>query len=71
VKKGDVVVIANGVRIESMQGYLQARQIRKDSLELTILRGNRVLEFTVSLLAAQTDGLAPQPIAKHAPRDVT
>jgi S1-C subfamily serine protease len=47
VKKGDLVVLANGQRIENMDQYVAARALRTDKLELTVLRGRRMLEMTV------------------------
>jgi S1-C subfamily serine protease len=49
VKKGDVVLLANGQRVENMQQYVVARALRTDLLELTVLRGNRMLDFVVEL----------------------
>jgi len=46
---GDVVVLANGQRIESMAQYVAARGLRTDQLELTVLRGPRMLDFRIVL----------------------
>ena len=43
VKKGDVVVLANGQRVETMDQYVAARALRTDKLELTVLRGRSML----------------------------
>ena len=47
VKKGDVVVLANGQRVENMDQYVAARSLRTDKLEITVLRGPRMLELIV------------------------
>jgi S1-C subfamily serine protease len=47
VKKGDVVVLANGQRVENMDQYVAARGLRTDRLEITVLRGPRMLEMIV------------------------
>ena len=47
VRKGDVVVLANGQRVQNMDQYIEARAARKDKLELTVLRGHRMLELVV------------------------
>jgi predicted metalloprotease with PDZ domain len=47
VKQGDIVVIANGHRIDSVGAYVDAREIHRDRLELTVQRGNRVIDFVI------------------------
>jgi hypothetical protein len=59
VKQGDVVLLANGHRIENMQQYVVARALRSDLLELTVLRGNRMLDFVVELTQSPKDQQAP------------
>lgn len=59
VKPGDVVVFANGQRIENMQQYVVARALRSDLLELTVLRGNRMIDFVVELTQSPKDQLPP------------
>lgn len=59
VKPGDVVLLANGQRVENMQQYVVARALRTDLLELTVLRGNRMLEFVVELTQSPKDQLPP------------
>jgi S1-C subfamily serine protease len=49
VLKGDIVVLANGQRIQTMPEYVAARGLRKDLLELTVLRGPRMLDFRIPL----------------------
>lgn len=49
VRAGDVLLIANGMRIDSLDSYVEARGLRKDALELTLLRGNTMLEITLDL----------------------
>lgn len=58
VQKGDVVVLANGQRIENMDQYVSARAQRTDLLELTVLRGSRMLELVVHF-TSPSDLLAP------------
>jgi hypothetical protein len=59
VKQGDVVLLANGHRIENMQQYVVARATRSDLLQLTVLRGNRMLDFVVELTASPKDQQPP------------
>jgi hypothetical protein len=59
VKQGDVVLFANGQRIENMAQYVSARGMRSDLLELTVLRGNRMIEFVVALTQSPKDQLPP------------
>jgi predicted metalloprotease with PDZ domain len=47
IKQGDIVVIANGQRIDSVNAYLEARELHRDRLELTIQRGRRVIDFVL------------------------
>jgi hypothetical protein len=54
-----VVLLANGHRIENMQQYVVARSLRTDLLELTIMRGNRMLDFVVELTQSPKDQLPP------------
>jgi S1-C subfamily serine protease len=59
VKPGDVVLLANGNRVENMQQYVVARALRTDLLELTVLRGNRMIDFTVELTQSPQDQMPP------------
>jgi S1-C subfamily serine protease len=54
VKQGDVVILANGQRIETMSQYVAARKMRTDRLELTVLRGPRMIDFQIELAAPPT-----------------
>ena len=65
VKQGDVVLIANGQRVENMQQYVVARALRSDLLELTVLRGNRMFDFVVELTQSPKDQLPPSAWAEH------
>lgn len=47
VKTGDRVLIANGQRVESLDAYVSARAIYKDRLELTLLRGQDILDMVL------------------------
>jgi hypothetical protein len=42
-----------------MTQYVSARSLRTDLLELTVLRGNRMIEFTVALTPSPKDQLPP------------
>src|SRR5262245_32332102 len=53
VKAGDVLLFANGMRIDSMDAYLDARGRDAARLELTVQRGNRILDFSLDLTKAQ------------------
>ena len=64
VKQGDVVLFANGERIENMQQYIMARARRTDLLELTVLRGNRMIEFVVALTQSPKDQLPPAALSE-------
>ena len=55
VKAGDVLLFANGVRIDSMDAYLDARNRDEARLELTVQRGNRILDFSLDLGAVPPD----------------
>lgn len=47
VKAGDVVLAANGVRVDSLDAYMDARSVYTDRVELTVQRGNEILEFVL------------------------
>jgi predicted metalloprotease with PDZ domain len=49
VKVGDTILIANGLRIDSVLAYAKARGIRRDRLDLTVQRGQRILDFEIQL----------------------
>lgn len=49
VQMGDAVIFANGFRIQTMGQYVSARATRSDALELTVLRGNRMIDFHIPL----------------------
>jgi hypothetical protein len=42
-----------------MRQYVVARSLRTDKLELTILRGNRMIDFVVELTQSAKDQLPP------------
>jgi putative serine protease PepD len=65
VKQGDVVLLANGQRVENMQQYVVARAMRSDLLELTVLRGNRMLDFVVALTQSPKDQMPPSILTEH------
>jgi S1-C subfamily serine protease len=47
VKIGDRVLIANGQRVESLDSYVVARGIHTDRLELTLQRGQDILDMVL------------------------
>ena len=60
VKAGDVLLFANGMRIDSMDAYLHARGQNAARLELTVQRGNRILDFSLDLVSAVAEREAAQ-----------
>jgi S1-C subfamily serine protease len=54
VRRGDVVLIANGQRVETLMEYVQARNLLTDRLELTLQRGLEILDMV--LVFDQPDG---------------
>ena len=62
VKAGDVLLFANGLRIDSMDAYLDARGRDADRLELTVQRGNAIIDFSLDLTnAREATGLVQAP----------
>ena len=55
VKAGDILLFANGVRIDSMDAYLDARNKDADRLDLTVQRGNAILDFSLDLTSARQE----------------
>jgi S1-C subfamily serine protease len=47
VRIGDRVLIANGRRISSFSDYVNARGLYGDRLELTLARGNQIIDTVV------------------------
>ena len=47
VKKGDRVLIANGRKIQTLMEYVQARSVYADRLELTLQRGQEILDMVL------------------------
>lgn len=47
VRVGDRILIANGIRIDTMESYVEARQVKEGSLDLTIQRGNQILDVSM------------------------
>ena len=58
VKVGDRVLIANGMRVSTYTDYVNARNIYNDRLELTLRRGNQIIDTVV--VFKRPDG-APAP----------
>ena len=58
VKLGDRVLIANGQRVESLDSYAAARKIYSDRVELTLQRGQVVLDM-VLVFDRPDDGAEP------------
>jgi S1-C subfamily serine protease len=61
VKTGDRVLIANGQRIDSLDGYIAARAVYSDRLEITVQRGNEILDMV--LVFDRPDGSATESAA--------
>ena len=61
VQCGDRVLIANGQRIETLMEYVHARNVYSDRLELTLLRGQQVLDMV--LVFDRPDGVSGPPTA--------
>jgi S1-C subfamily serine protease len=61
VRCGDRVLIANGMRIDSLMGYVHARSVYADKLELTLQRGQQLLDMV--LVFDRPDGLSESNIA--------
>ena len=55
VKAGDILLFANGLRIDSMDAYIDARGRDADRLELTVQRGNAILDFSLDLTTARQE----------------
>jgi predicted metalloprotease with PDZ domain len=59
VKVGDHVLFANGVRVSSYSDYVNARSIYNDRLELTLRRGNQIIDTVV--VFKEPDGVPADP----------
>lgn len=46
---GDTILIANGIRVASLEAYIEARKVRKDLLAVTIQRGQKILDLEIRL----------------------
>jgi len=59
VRVGDRLLIVNGVLMNDMDSYVEARNLSKDRMTLTIQRGNTIhdLEFEFSGKCVDTDAL--------------
>jgi len=62
VRVGDRVLFANGHRIESLDAYVNARKVYRDRLELTLLRGRRIVDKV--LIFDSPDAVEEAPVAK-------
>ena len=47
VRCGDRVLIANGQRVETLLEYVRARSLRQDRVELTLQRGQTILDMVL------------------------
>lgn len=65
VQRGDRLLIANGVAMTGFDSYVEARDKDADKLEMTVQRGNQILDFTLVFDHAkgsqQGDGDGSQP----------
>ena len=57
----DRVLIANGQRVETLMEYVQARNVYSDRLELTLQRGQQILDMV--LVFDRPDGVSGSPTA--------
>lgn len=57
VRRGDLVLVANGHRIATLMDYVHARNLLSDRLELTLQRGREILDMV--LVFDQPDGGYP------------
>ncbi|MDH5670948.1 MAG: PDZ domain-containing protein [Myxococcales bacterium] len=61
VRPGDVVLIANGVRIDSVDAYAAARRRDDTQVALTVQRGNRILDFVLRFDAPELPAAGADP----------
>jgi S1-C subfamily serine protease len=59
LRRGDYVLIANGQRVTSMIDFVNARNVYNDRLELTVRRGNHIIETLLTF--DRPDGAIPDP----------
>ena len=52
IRVGDVILFANGVRIDSVASYVKARQANPDTLSVTVQRGYQFLDFEIQISAS-------------------
>ena len=57
--RGDYVLIANGKRMATLADFVSARAVYKDRLELTLRRGNDIIEKV--LMFDRPDGSVAEP----------
>jgi S1-C subfamily serine protease len=49
IKVGDRILFANGVRIDSAEAYVKARGVNPSRMEVTLQRGNQILDVSYDL----------------------
>ena len=54
VRYGDIVLVVNGMRTVSIDDYLEARKLRKDGVELQILRDGNEMTLRLEFRPANT-----------------
>ena len=54
VRYGDIVMVVNGMRTANIEDYLEARKLRKDGVELVILRDGNEMTLLLEFRAANT-----------------
>jgi S1-C subfamily serine protease len=54
VRAGDVLVAVNGRRVRKLAEYAAARKLRRDLLELVVVRGGREIKLWAGLVPAAT-----------------
>lgn len=64
LRRGDCVLIANGMRVATLMDFVNARSVYNDRLELTYRRGNDIIETV--LMFERRDNPIPDPNAASA-----
>ncbi|HKU41923.1 MAG TPA: PDZ domain-containing protein [Polyangiales bacterium] len=59
LRRGDCVLIANGHKVATMLDFVNARSVYNDRLELTLRRGNHIIETV--LMFDRPDAPIPDP----------
>jgi len=57
VRYGDILLVVNGMRTPTIDDYLAARKLRKDGVELVILRDGREMTLFLQFRPANTTSI--------------